>query len=80
MYIIINKTDNTQLSHIGAWPGKLLDRLLFSGKEVIVISLYSNSIKIPTVHEQYGEKESEWTNYPLPVTVLKKYMTEEGID
>jgi hypothetical protein len=72
MYIVINKTLNTTKRYKGNWPDHHLLPLLNDGNDVIVISLYSNTIKVPFSTEQYGEKEWEWTDYPLPIDLIPK--------
>ena len=47
MYTIINKTDNTSTNYTGNFPYNELLDLLENDKDVIVISTYSNTIKIP---------------------------------
>ena len=48
MYIIINNTENTVKTIIGNYPAMLVKHLLKTNKDIIIISLYSNTIKIPT--------------------------------
>lgn len=66
MYYIINRTKNSTLTHKGAFPGDYLDDLLNKGDEIIVISTYSNTIKVPYSVELNGEIEWEYNNYNLP--------------
>lgn len=63
MYYIINKTTRTTLTHVGGWPGNYLDQRLKDGEDIIVISTYSNTIKVPF---QVNQDEYDWTDYPLP--------------
>lgn len=65
MYIIHNKTKNTVSYHEGSWPSELLEKQLDKGDRVIVISLYSNTIKVPYSVEYNGITEWEWENFPL---------------
>lgn len=62
MYIIINKTKRTTIYHKGSWPS--LEKELDRGDRIIVISLYSNTIKVPYKLEYNGIVEWEWDNYP----------------
>jgi hypothetical protein len=72
MYIIINKTKNTTTRHKGSWPHGYLCDLLNAGDKIIVISLYSGTIKIPIGKESYGEMEWEWEEYNIPTTLKVK--------
>jgi len=65
MYIIHNKTKNTTTHYEGSFPGGLLEKQLEEGDRIIVISLYSNTIKIPHKVEEYGVIEWEWEDFPL---------------
>ena len=61
MYTIINKTTGKNYSHIAHWPMMLLEYMLDNGDELIVISTFSNTIKIPVERVEHGDGESEWT-------------------
>ena len=63
MYIIINKTKQTYIKYDGSWPD--LTTELERGDRIIVISLYSNTIKVPYRLEYHGIVEWEWENFPL---------------
>ena len=71
MYIIINKTRLSFKKHIGDFPR--LNRWLDKGDRLIVISLYSNTIKVPYSVEHNGVKEWEWDNFPVTKDVLDQY-------
>ena len=43
----------------------LLEKMLEAGDRVIVISLYSNTIKVPYLEELNGLREWYWENFPL---------------
>lgn len=81
MYIIINKTKNTETKHIGNFPD--VEQLLNNGDDIIIVSLYSNTIKIPYIdHSQngYGENIWEWKEYNMELLdILKKLCTERYI-
>lgn len=77
MYIIINKTNNTSKTIEGNYPLVLVDTLLDLNQDIIIISLYSNTIKIPAgVEILNGIKEYLWTEYPLPLDMLLSYKKE----
>jgi hypothetical protein len=56
----------------GSFPLIYLERKLNRGEKLIVISLYSNTIKVPRAVEANGEVEWEFDDYPLP-TLLRVY-------
>jgi hypothetical protein len=57
MYYIINRTTNQTTTHFGDWPN--LNEQLTNGEDIIVVSLYSNTIKTP-----YMENDCwEWKDY-----------------
>ena len=66
MYIIHNKTKNTSWKLDGSWPEESIDKMLQNGDRVIVISLYSDTIKVPYYIEHNGVKEWEWESFTLP--------------
>jgi hypothetical protein len=66
MYIIINKTTFKTTYVEGSFPN--LEKDLNEGNDIIVVSLYSNTIKIPYIdHSQngYGENVWEWKEYRM---------------
>lgn len=70
MYYIINKTTNTHNTIEGNYPMAWIDSLLDKGDDIIVISTYSNTIKIPIgFNEEYGEYV--WKEYNLPAELFK---------
>jgi len=71
MYIIINKTKQSCIKTTGHFPN--LDKELDEGDRIIIISLYSNTIKVPYNVEYNGVKEWEWEDYPVDDVVLSKY-------
>lgn len=73
MYIIINKTKQSKLYQTGNWPMNLLEQMVDKGDRVIVISLYSNTIKVPYNVDYNGVKEWEWVDFPLDENVLRQY-------
>ena len=79
MYIIINKTRQSKIVHKGSWPGNYLEKMLDKGDKVIVISHYSNTIKVPYSVECNGIKEWEWEDYPFaPYPKLEDRMRAQG--
>jgi hypothetical protein len=71
MYIIINKTKQTAYKHEGSFPD--LDEQLEKGDRIIIISKYSNTIKVPYFNEYNGIKEWEWENFPLDKHILTEF-------
>ena len=70
MYIIVNNTTRERFTHEGYYPGNFIDDLLNKGDDVIVISLYSNTIKIPQLKVINGI--NEWSNkeYSLCMDII----------
>lgn len=66
MYIIYNKTTHINTSHHGHFPSQLTEEMLNRGDRVAVVSLYSNTIKVPYSYIDNGVKVWEWDDYPLP--------------
>lgn len=64
-YIIHNKTRNKTTRYEGSFPGRYLEEQLNLGDKLIVISLYSNTIKVPRKIREYNIVEWEWDDYPL---------------
>lgn len=65
MYIIHNKTTQKSFSHEGSFPIQYLEKALDAGDRILVISLYSNTIKVPYLEEFNGVKEWCWEDFPL---------------
>lgn len=65
MYIVRNNTKNTTIYYEGGWPNALLENLLEKGNDIIVISLYSNTIKVPNKEDYCGITEWDWVDFPL---------------
>ena len=72
-YYIINRTTGSTAAHKGSWPGSALDTLIGLGNDIIVVSTYSNTIKIPT--DQFetteGDMSYNWKEYKLPAELTK---------
>jgi hypothetical protein len=73
MYLIINKTKNTNIKCVGNFPGNMLEEWLNEGDKIIVISTYSNTIKVPYSVYSNGETEWEYEDFPLDINVLNQY-------
>ena len=61
MYTVINKTDKTSTKYTGNFPYSKLVDLLENDKDIIVVSTYSNTIKVPYLDmdsNNYGETKS----------------------
>lgn len=72
MYIIIhNEKDLPAIIRKGSFPATELESLLNGNNKVIVISLYSNTIKVPRYKTtSQNEIELEWDDYPFdPKTI-----------
>jgi len=66
MYLIINKTQNKTVKYLGNFPDMYEE--LERGDKIIIISLYSNTIKVPFIEDvEYGENIWSWEDYPLPL-------------
>jgi hypothetical protein len=69
MYIIINKTHRKEFKIEGGWPDGLIEHMLNQGDDIIVISTYSNTIKIPIGLKDVSnvlwrsDVEWEWKEY-----------------
>lgn len=77
MYIIINNTRNSTTTFFGSYPSEVVTELIVNNNQFIIIDLYSNTIKVPTVVKE-GEDEEfniNWTEYPLPL----KYLSQQFI-
>jgi hypothetical protein len=67
MYFIINKTQGLTFTHHGNYPGNMIDKMLEKGEDLIVVSTYSNTIKVPIDSDTIdGVTEWRWKEYPLP--------------
>lgn len=67
MYLIINNTLNTTTIIEGNYPSHLVNALLQLKQDIIIISSYSNTIKVPNGYiEIDGIIEYSWKEYPLP--------------
>lgn len=72
MYTIINKTTGSKMNHVGSWPSETLEKMLNEGDRLIVISSYSNTIKVPYLVKENGIKSWEWEEYPFFKEIIKR--------
>jgi len=63
MYLIINKDTNIVKQYIGNFPN--LDNRLDNGENIIVISLYSDTVKTPYLEVLNGINEWNWSDIPI---------------
>lgn len=63
MYVIINKTRNKTIYYEGNFPD--MNEELERGDDIIIVSLYSNTIKIPYKTQMYYEDVWEWKEYKM---------------
>ena len=70
MYILLNKTTN-ETTKIDYVPN--LTNLLVDGNDLVLISLYSNTIKFPFLEECDGIKSWSCTEMQLPVEMVTQY-------
>ena len=61
MYIVINSTKRTSKIVTGSFPIDEIELMLNNGENLIIISLYSNTIKVP-----YHDGEWDYYEYQLP--------------
>lgn len=59
MYLIINKTNNTTTKVVGNFPTIMLNELLEQGDDLIVVSTYSNTVKVPFIDRNYQSYETK---------------------
>jgi hypothetical protein len=80
MYIIINEDCSEPIITIeGHFPLEYLSKRLENGEELIIISLYSNVIKIPNRTEENGIVSWEFTDYRLPINLINSKLNVIGV-
>lgn len=67
MYKIINNTQRKTFIYFGDYPRKL-DEMIENGDDLIIISTYSNTIKVPTIRPnndniEYSENGWDYDEY-----------------
>lgn len=60
MYKILNRTTGTVTNVEGNWPDALVTKLLNENNDIIVISLYSNTVKIPFEINGINTNDRDW--------------------
>lgn len=77
MYIIINKTKGINFKHEGSFPLDILEDMLEKDDDLIIISYYSNTIKVPYLNtdtNNHGQTKSshdwDYKSYNLPFVAL----------
>ena len=77
MYIVINKTTNSEIIIEGCWPDEELLEMVKNGEEVIVYSTYSETVKIISLGEPdyYGEPQldDKIVEFKLPIDLLNTF-------
>ena len=63
MYIIINRTKGKDFVFTNKFPEDVIEYMLDNGDYLIVISTYSNTIKIPGGLSTKFDGEREWEEY-----------------
>jgi len=63
MYIIHNKTKGTATQVFGNFPDLTIE--LNNGDKIIVVSTYTDTVKIPYSEDHNGELVWDWDSYPL---------------
>ena len=77
MYIIVNKTKVINFKHEGSFPIHAIEDMLENDEDLIIISYYSNTIKVPyldTDTNNHGQTKSshdwDYKSYKLPFVTL----------
>ena len=60
MYKILNRTTGKIINVEGDWPDTLITKLLNEDNDIIVISFYSNTIKIPFEIDGVNTNDRDW--------------------
>lgn len=71
MYTIINKTKREAFKFTGNWPLDIIEYMLNNGDDIIIISTYSNTIKIPVGFGTKYEDEWEFKEYSFSPDMFK---------
>ena len=71
MYTIITKTKGISYNCTGNWPSSTVNDMLANGDDIIVISTYSRTIKIPVGFSTEFEGEWEWKEYKYSPDMFK---------
>ena len=71
MYTVINKTKRKDFQFTGNWPNDIIEYMLDNGDDIIVISTYSNTIKVPAGFNADYEDQREWKEYNFHPDMFK---------
>ena len=75
MYLIHINEKNSHLTKfervVGDFPYHMLGEHLKKGNNVLVISLYSNTIKVPHIVVENGEEYWEFEDFHMDSSILK---------
>lgn len=75
MYTIVNKKGGT-VNMRGNWPGEYIAAVVKNHgiENVVVISTYSMTLKIPISIDEDGD--IEYNEFPLPLNIINQYAHE----
>lgn len=71
MYIIINKTQKKNFNSFGDFPSDTVNTMLCKGDDIIVISTYSNTIKVPVYDIMSDTHAWSWTDFNYSPDMFK---------
>ena len=69
MYLIINKTTKVSHRYTGNYPLTVIDKMVRNKEDVMVISTYSNCIKIPYIAEHGDCVSREYYSQALKLEI-----------
>lgn len=71
MYTIINKTQRKEFKLTGDWPVDTVEHMLCNGDDIIVISTYSNTIKVPVYDIMSDTHQWSWVDFDYSPDMFK---------
>ena len=71
MYTIINKTQRKEFKLTGDWPVDIVEHMLCNGDDIIVISTYSNTIKVPVYDIMSDTHQWSWVDFDYSPDMFK---------
>jgi len=71
MYTIINKTQKKNFKVVGDWPADTVETMLCNGDDIIVISTYSNTIKVPVYDIMSDTHAWNWEDFEYSPDMFK---------
>ena len=71
MYTIINKTQKKNFKVVGDWPADTVETMLCNGDDIIVISTYSNTIKVPVYDIMSNTHAWNWEDFEYSPDMFK---------